>query len=209
VKAFECSLAGHVCDNALLSHDLFEGIQGRTGLVTNVILFEGYPPHYLAYARRLHRWIRGDWQLLPWLLPKVPHEGDGRIPNRLSVLDRWKILNNLLRSLLPPTMLALLLAGWLWLPGSVLVWTLVGIVPPVVPLILRIANSLAQAFRGRSLRNDAPSLRMGIGRWLLALVFLPHETILALGAIASTLVRLTITRKQNWPCCGIKWAEGS
>ncbi|NIV32466.1 MAG: cellobiose phosphorylase, partial [Anaerolineae bacterium] len=83
VAAFERSLAGRVPQNALLSHDLFEGIHGRAGLCTDVTLFEDYPSHYLAYALRQHRWIRGDWQLLPWLLPKVPSADGTKIPNDL------------------------------------------------------------------------------------------------------------------------------
>lgn len=196
VETFERSLAGRVHENTLLSHDLFEGIQGRTGLVTDVILFEEYPPHFLAYARRLHRWVRGDWQLLPWLLSKVPHVGEGKIPNNLSLLDRWKILNNLSRSMLAPAMLLFLIAGWLWFPGSASVWTLVGVLPPAVPLILHIGNILAHGRRSVSLRRDAPSLRTDAGRWLLELAFLPYVTLLVLDAITSTLVRLTITRKR-------------
>src|SRR5574341_1282082 len=82
VDAFERSLAGHMPENALLSHDLIEGIYGRVGLVTDIVLFEDYPPHYFVYIRRSRRWIRGDWQLLPWLLPRVPSVEKGTIPNR-------------------------------------------------------------------------------------------------------------------------------
>ena len=71
VDAFESSLAGRVPENTLLSHDLFEGIHARVGLVTDIVLYEDYPPTYLAHMRRLHRWTRGDWQLLPWLLPRA------------------------------------------------------------------------------------------------------------------------------------------
>jgi len=196
VAAFERSLVGRVRDNTLLSHDLFEGIQGRTGLVTDVVLFEDYPPHYLAYSRRLHRWTRGDWQLLPWLVPEVPDAGNGKMPSGLSVLDRWKILNNLSRSLLAPAMLAFLVSAWVWLPGSALVWTLAGVVAPAVPLLLRIASGLTQRLRGTPRGSEASSLQADVGRWLLALTFLPYETLLVLDAIASTLVRLTITRKR-------------
>ncbi len=118
VAAFRRSLAGRVPENALLSHDLFEGIVGRAGLVADVVVLENYPEQYLASTARQHRWMRGDWQLLPWLLPWVPAETGGRVPNDLSTLDRWKILDNLRRSLLSPSLLALLVVGWLWLPGS-------------------------------------------------------------------------------------------
>ena len=195
VAAFERSLAGRVPDNALLSHDLFEGIHGRAGLVTDVALFEDYPPSYLTYTRRSHRWVRGDWQLLPWLLPQVPYAGKGKIPNRLSALDRWKILDNLRRGLLTPALLALLVAGWLWLPGSTVVWTLVGLLALAVPVFTSVVTVLRQGLRRVSLTGTLQSVRMAALRWLLALVFLPYETLIIIDAIASTLVRLIITRK--------------
>ncbi len=196
VVAFERCLAGRVPDNALLSHDLFEGMHGRVGLVTDVILFEDYPPYYLAYARRLHRWVRGDWQLLPWLLPRVSHAGEGKIPNELSVLDRWKILDNLRRSLLAPALLALLMAGWWWLPGSALVWTLAALAMSSTPFFTSGVTALAQRLRGTSLRVAAPSLWSEACRCLLSLTFLLCETLFVLDAIASTLVRLLVTHRR-------------
>ncbi len=195
VAAFERSLAGRVPDNALLSHDLFEGIHGRAGLVTDVLLFEDYPTHYLAYTDRLHRWVRGDWQLLPWLLPRVPRADGGTMPNDLSVLDRWKILDNLRRSLLMPALLALLIAGWLWLPGSALLWTLAGLLALAVPLITGTITGVAQRLVGRVSAGTTQLVR-GVTRWLLALVFLPYATLIMIDAIAATLVRLTITRQR-------------
>lgn len=196
VAAFERSLAGRVPDNALLSHDLFEGIHGRAGLVTDVTLFEDYPPDYLSYAHRLHRWVRGDWQLLPWLLPRVPSASGGKIPNRLSTLDRWKILDNLRRSLLAPALMALLIAGWLWLPGSALMWTLTVLVTYAIPLATSVITELVQRSQDASLSNSVPALRVEVVRWLLALVFLPHSTLITLDAILTTLIRLIITRKR-------------
>ena len=196
VGAFERSLAGRAPENALLSHDLFEGIHGRAGLVTDVTLFEDYPPSYLTYARRLHRWARGDWQLLPWLLPKVPHAGEGKIANDLSTLDRWKILDNLRRSLLVPALLALLIAGWLGLPGSAFVWTLATLTTSAMPLIVDIGIGTAQRLGRGSMGSGMRSLLPQIARWLLRLAFLPYETLLIVDAIASTIVRLTITRKR-------------
>ncbi|MEI2708626.1 MAG: hypothetical protein V9E96_06350 [Chitinophagaceae bacterium] len=109
----------------MLSHDLFEGIYGRAALVTDITLYEEYPSRYLVYARRLRRWIRGDWQLLPWLFPVV-HTQSGTARNRLSVINLWKIFDNLRRSLLPPTLLTAarcgLAASCLAHPGSGLFW---------------------------------------------------------------------------------------
>lgn len=194
VAAFERSLAGRVPDNTLLSHDLFEGVHGRAGLVTDITLFEEYPPNYLTYAHRLHRWARGDWQLLPWLLPDVPHTGKGKVPNVLSTLDRWKILDNLRRSLLAPAMLAWLIAGWFWLPGSTPVWTLAALFVSAAPLITRVGMGALQSMLPGS--GGAPSHRAQAIRWLLSVIFLPYEALLMVDAIAATLVRITITHKR-------------
>jgi cyclic beta-1,2-glucan synthetase len=190
VAAFERSLRGRAPENRLLSHDLFEGVHGRAALVSDVVLLEDYPPHYLIHTRRLHRWIRGDWQLLPWLMPAVPCEDGGSAPNPLSVLDRWKILDNLRRSLVAPALLALLVAGWLGLPGSAAVWTLFVLLVSAVPFITGALNQTFQLLRGGSGKTISRQLGLDMLRWLLSLVFLPHEAILALDAIITTLLRL-------------------
>ena len=141
VAVFERSLAGQVRQNTLLSHDLFEGIYGRAALVTDVILYEEYPSRYLVYARRLSRWIRGDWQLLPWLFPVV-HTQNGMARNRLAMIDLWKIFDNIRRSLVPPTLLALLVAGWLFLPGSPLVWTVLVLLPSILPIVAQTLENI-------------------------------------------------------------------
>jgi len=196
LAAFQRSLAGRVPENALLSHDLLESVVGRAGLVSDVTLLEDFPDQYLAYEERLHRWIRGDWQLLPWLLAQVPLEAGGGIPNYLSALDRWKIFDNLRRSLLAPSMLALLLAGWLWLPGPASVWTGLAILAPAASLLAGIA--LEVRYRGPT----DPSLQVlrplgtDLLRWSFALIFLPFEALLALDAIGITLIRLTLTHRR-------------
>lgn len=196
VDAFERSLRGRVPENALLSHDLFEGIHGRAALVTDVVLFEDYPPGYLSYARRKHRWVRGDWQILPWLFPRVPHAGEGAIPNRLSILDRWKILDNLRRSLRAPALLVVLLAGWFFLPGSPLVWTLMALGASALPLVTGAVTEIARRLQGGAHTGGGPKLGTEAARWLLSLTFLPYETILMIDAIATTLVRLLISGRR-------------
>lgn len=196
VTAFERCLARRVPDNALLSHDLFEGIHGRAGLVTDITLLEDFPPNYYIYIQRLHRWIRGDWQLLPWLLSNVPYADGGRRSSDLSALDRWKIIDNLRRSLIMPSLLALLISGWLWLPGSAFIWSLVGVLTPAVPLITSLVSAVVEGVWDRSLTGVLQSIRSIALRWLLAIAFLPHEALLALDAIGATLVRLVITRKR-------------
>ncbi|HEX6384833.1 MAG TPA: glucoamylase family protein [Anaerolineae bacterium] len=194
VDAFERSLRGRVPENTLLSHDLFEGIHGRVGLVTDVVLYEDYPSHYLVNVRRSHRWVRGDWQLLPWLLPWIPGAG-GWTRNELDSIDRWKIADNLRRSLLPPALLLLFAAGWIWLPGSPLVWTIFGVLTPAVSVVTSIISGLIQSLSTASLRQIVRPVRDSIVRWLLFLAFLPYETLLTLDAVAVTLMRVLFTRK--------------
>ncbi len=196
LDAFERSLEGRVPENALLSHDLFEGVHGRAALVSDVVVLEDYPPTYLSYAHRKHRWVRGDWQLLPWLMPRVPWTGEGRIPNRLSALDRWKVFDNLRRSLRAPAILALLVAGWLCLPGSAGVWTLLGVLTTGLPVVTGAMTELARRLRGGRQAGSGRGLETELARWLLSLAFLPYESILMLDAIGTTLIRLTISHKR-------------
>ena len=196
VAAFERSLAGRVPENSLLSHDLFEGIHGRVGLVTDIVLFEDYPPNYLVQVHRSHRWVRGDWQLLPWLLPRVPAAGGGKKRNDLSLIDRWKIADNLRRSLVALGLLALFVAGWLWLPGSPLFWTMAGLLLSAVPLLTAIIGELAGLLiENNSVGSVLQSIRNATLRWLLELAFLPYETVVMLDAIGRTLWRLLVSRK--------------
>ncbi|MCA9873006.1 MAG: hypothetical protein KC441_05110, partial [Anaerolineales bacterium] len=194
VDAFECSLAGRVPENALLSHDLFEGVQGRAGLVTDTVLYEDFPPHYLIHVRRSHRWIRGDWQLLPWLWFTVP-TAVGRRRNILSLLSRWKIFDNLRRSLVAPLLLLFFVAGWLWLPGSPVVWTFIGLLLTAVSLLTAVAIAIMRGLGGATWRDVRRPIRDGAIRWLLQIAFLPYETLLHLDAIIVTLGRLFITRR--------------
>lgn len=199
VDAFERSLAGRAPENALLSHDLFEGIHGRAGLVTDIVLYEDYPPHYLVYVLRAHRWVRGDWQLLPWLGRVVP-AAHGIIPNDLALIDRWKLLDNLRRSLLAPALLVLFVAGWTLLPGAPLVWTLLGALTPGLPLLIAALRGLWQLIwstdRPGAWRRMQNALTDGAIRWLLFLAFLPYEALLFGDAIGATLVRLYIRRRK-------------
>ncbi|MEW5827537.1 MAG: glucoamylase family protein [Chloroflexota bacterium] len=195
VAAFERSTRNRAPGNAILSHDLFEGLCGRCGLATDIVLFEDYPPHYLAFADRMHRWARGDWQLLPWLLPRVPRGSGNSVPNPFTLLDRWKILDNLRRSLLTPGILALLACGWFLLPGPALAWTLAALLPLILILTINLLSNL------RAPEPDEPSgavsqpFRQSLLRAILEVVFMPHEALVVTDAILTTLARVFVTRK--------------
>ena len=112
VDVFERALKNRLPDDLILSHDLIEGCHVRSGLLTDVALSEGFPSEYLADVKRRHRWIRGDWQIAQWILPRVPAYDGKSHPNPLSALSRWKIFDNLRRSLVPFSLLLLLTLGW-------------------------------------------------------------------------------------------------
>ncbi len=196
VQAFQKSLHDKIPENRLLSHDLFEGMQGRCGLVTDVVLFEDYPPHYLVYTDRLHRWVRGDWQLLPWLWNRVPHRTKGKARNTLSVIDRWKLYDNLRRSLLPPAVLTLLISGMLFLPGAGLAWVVCALSPYLMPIVTNFIGELRRSFSRQHSTVVTRPLRLAALRSLFEVIFLPHESLIILDAILTTLVRLFITHKR-------------
>jgi cyclic beta-1,2-glucan synthetase len=194
VQAFERSLRDRVPENALLSHDLFEGVHGRAALVTDVSVIEEYPSHPVSFMWRLHRWVRGDWQLLPWLMPVVPTRG-GRARNRLSLLDRWKIFDNLRRSLLVTSLALLTVVGWWWLPGGwwwSLVPVLVLAIPSVVPAV---AGARLPRWRQAPFRRSLMRTGWGLSRALTDVVFLPWQAWIECDAILRTIYRLVVSRR--------------
>lgn len=195
VDAFQRSLYDRVPENHLLSHDLFEALHGSCGLVTDIVLFEDYPPHYIAYTDRLNRWVRGDWQLLPWLGRWVPLRSGGKSRNPLSVLDRWKIFDNLRRSLLAPASVILLVLAWLYLPGSNITWTIFALTPLLMPIIVNDLSGLHQGTRDQPSNSVSRSNRTAALRSLFEIVFLPHESLIYVDAVMTSLARMYITHR--------------
>src|SRR6185295_17220087 len=118
VDAFQRALADRVPENALLSHDLFECLFARAALVTDIELLDEYPASYEAFAKRLHRWTRGDWQIVHWLFPRVPNASGQKVRNSLPLIARWKIFDNLRRSLVAPSLFLWLVAACTIFPRS-------------------------------------------------------------------------------------------
>ncbi len=116
VDAFQRAMNGRFPENTILSHDLLESCHARSALISDVEFYEDYPSRYHVDVDRRHRWMRGDWQIAQWLLPGVPGEQPGIIPNQLSGLSRWKIFDNLRRSLVPVAMMGFILGGCLLVP---------------------------------------------------------------------------------------------
>ena len=164
----------------LLSHDLLEGSYVRVGLATDIELLDVFPSSYIAWWNRQHRWIRGDWQIIDWLKPRVP-VGGGRVePNPLSAFNRWKIFDNLRRSLVPPATVGLLLTGWLITPAPML-WS--GIIAGL--MFWSVLNSLLALL----FHPPPPGTRFWreprdrLLRAVFAIIFLPDYAGMALDAI--------------------------
>jgi cyclic beta-1,2-glucan synthetase len=184
--------------NALLSHDLIEGAYARAGLATDIIVIEDYPSHFSAYGRRKHRWLRGDWQIVQWLTDRVPDESGGRVPNPISLVSRWKILDNLRRSLVEPATFVLLLYGWLVM-GHPVWWTLATIGILFVPAWVEFGFGLARAvaaLQPRIARDALSNLFSANLTVLLTLSLLGHQTLLSLDAVVRALVRHLVTRER-------------
>ena len=182
--------------NSLLSHDLIEGAYARAGLATDVEIIDDYPSHYSAYSRRLHRWVRGDWQIAQWIFSRVPDEAGKWGPNPITAISRWKIVDNLRRSLVDPFLLILFVVGWFWLPGGPLYWTIVPLILLIIPAAVQFCFGLGRAMTS-GYKGQAAEAFAGLGHTLLLtflrLVFLAHQTLLAIDAIVRSLVRRFIT----------------
>ncbi len=199
IDAFEAALAGKVPENALLSHDLFEGIFARVALATDVELFEEFPPRYEVIAARQDRWARGDWQLLPWLFGRGYPRAEKHIRVRIPTIGRWKIFDNLRRTLLAPAAFLTLVLAWWLKPASPWIWTGFILATVAIPALLPFFMGLNPPRRGISLRSHfrgvLGDLGLGAAQTGLAFTFLAYQAWLMSVAILRTLGRLVLTRR--------------
>jgi len=205
VDAFRQAVDGRFPENLILSHDLLESGYARSALVTDVELIEELPASYAMEASRRHRWIRGDWQLAGWLLPRVPGPPGSkgskptRQPNPLSALSVWKLFDNLRRSLVAPSLLALLAGGWLFGPGPAWFWTLLVAAIVLVPTLLGTAIEFIRKPQERDwqvhLLLTGRSAARPTALALLTLVMLPYDAVICLDAILCSGVRMLFTRR--------------
>jgi len=199
IDAFEAALEGRIPENALLSHDLFEGLFARAGLLTDVDLFEEFPSNYEMAARRQHRWVRGDWQLLPWILGLARNAAGRRIKTRIPAQARWKMVDNLRRSLVAPSSFLLGVAAWTLTNVPALLWTGLFIGSVAVPACIPVLDGLIPRRGGISKRNHLRAVLddifVALSQTSLAITLLPHQAWLMVDAIVRTLGRLYFTRR--------------
>ncbi len=219
LRMFELCLDEAFPENRILSHDLIEGCHCRVALVSDIEVFDGFPSRYDADTKRNHRWVRGDWQIAAWLFNRVPSiKGIQR--NQLSLLSRWKILDNLRRSLLAPTLLGFLLLNWLWLPDWGLEASVIAALVLSFPLWVQAITGLIclsphQQIRAQ-LRSYVSDLLRQAERVIYSAMFLPHKAWLMTDAVGRTLFRLLVSKKNllEWETSAatdsrLKYAHGA
>ena len=198
LRAFHAAAGERFPDNSILSHDLIEGEHARTGLLTSIELVEDYPATYQAFAKRKHRWVRGDWQLLPWLFWRPPAP-DGHVRNPLSALSRWKLFDNLRRSLFEISVVLILVAGWLFVANPV-AWTVAILVllqlPEYVNIVLTALKTPERQFLPAFLRHLGARFAHSHVHTAINLILIPHQAFLMGDAILRTLVRRFITQRR-------------
>ena len=199
IDSFEAALEGEIPEDSVLSHDLLEGIFARAGLTSDVEVVEEFPSRYEVAAARQHRWVRGDWQLLPWIFGFRHKARDGSRKAPLPLMGRWKLLDNLRRSLSAPAALLAILIGWLLPMTAAEIWTTYILLTIVLPPLLPGIDGIVPHRAGVSLRNHLRTLRgdfaLGLLQSAFLVTFLAHQAWLMVDAVGRTLFRLFIRRR--------------
>jgi len=196
---FQKSLRDAVPDNTVLSHDLLEGCYVRVGLATDLELVDGYPAKYNSFMMRLHRWVRGDWQIIRWILPSIRNRKGELVPNPISALSKWKIIDNLRRSLVPPFLMAVFFLALTVLPGSIAFWLGAVVVTAGFPFVLELYDFFLRKHYKTEWEKRHGNMIFGVKgslyQSLLTIVFLPYHAYLMGDAIFRTLYRVFVSRK--------------
>ncbi|TFW17757.1 cyclic beta 1-2 glucan synthetase, partial [Duganella callida] len=199
VDVFEQVLGGRLPENKILSHDLLEGCYLRAGLLSDEQLYEAYPATYSEDVTRRQRWIRGDWQLIGWLFGRVLGGNGKREKNPLSLLSRWKLFDNLRRSLTAPALVLSLITAWRSLPDP-WVWTgfvlAVIFLPPLVSMVYDLVHRPQDTLWSQHIRASLRRSGLHFSHAILMLVFLPYEAYFSMDAILRSTWRLTISHRR-------------
>ena len=200
VRTFQQVLEHRFPCNTILSHDMIEGAYARAGLLSDVEVVDDYPSHMTAFSRRKHRWVRGDWQIIFWLLPRVPDFFGKMARNPLSIISRWKILDNLRRSLTEMAMFVMLLSGWLFFPKQALYWTVVTLgmlmLPTYTQFALTIARARSALFTSAFWENLAADFAVSQANLFMRVACLCHQSLITIDAVVRSIVRMTVTHER-------------
>ena len=199
IDAFEAALAGRVPDSTMLSHDLFEGIFTRAALISDIEVVEEFPARYDVDIQRHHRWARGDWQLLPWIFGRGPSQRGSSVPRALPAIGRWKMIDNLRRTLSAPVLVTAMLGSWGLSLRDASVCTLFLLLTILLPTLLPVAGALMPRRAGisydRHFRALSADFTLALKQFFLRVAFLAHQSIVMIDAIGRTLYRLGVSRR--------------
>ena len=199
LRVFQAVLKETIPENAILSHDLLEGSYARTALVSDLKLIDSFPSGYNAFSARLHRWVRGDWQLLPFLFATVFDHDQIKIANPLSLLSKWKMFDNLRKSLVAPSLMILTALSFSVLPGSITFWLGILFISADFPLVMAAVKLLFSPWvqNGKTKRHmpQLMGFKAAFLQGLLTLTLLPYQASLMMNAIIVTLIRILFTKR--------------
>ena len=199
VDSFEAALAGRIPENTLLSHDLLEGIFARAGLVSDIEVIDEFPARYDVAVARQHRWARGDWQLLPWILGRAWKANGNPRHRAIPLVGRWKMIDNLRRSLSAPAALLALVAGWTLPPAEAALWSafIVATIatPALLPFLTGIVPRQVGLVKHIHLRAVGAELALALAQITLLVTFLADQAWAMSDAILRTLFRLTVSHR--------------
>lgn len=199
IDIFRKALNNAIPDNSVLSHDLLEGSFLRVGLATDIELIDNYPESYSSYILRLHRWVRGDWQLIKWLLPTIKNKSGEKIKNPLSGLSKWKIFDNLRRSMISTSLMLIFVMSIFTIPKNIFIYIGFGFLTIFLPLIMGLFEyTKFKNYRFSNQRlngNLIYGLKSMFFETLLVFLFLPYHCYMMVNAISKTLYRTLVSRR--------------
>ncbi|MBC8062787.1 MAG: cyclic beta 1-2 glucan synthetase [Clostridiaceae bacterium] len=186
IDIFNSMLKDEIPENSVLSHDLLEGCYTRTALVTDLEMIDGYPAFYNSSSMRLHRWVRGDWQLIPWILKKN---------TALNRLSKWKMIDNLRRSLLAPSIIILTILSFKVLPNGIDKWLSISFLSVLIPILFDVSDEVVSPIRGISLSGRIDNGKVVFEQVFLIFCFLPYQAYLMLNAVFKTIYRMVVSKR--------------
>ncbi len=187
VSIFNEMLKDEIPENSVLSHDMLEGCYTRAALVTDLEMIDGYPAYYNSSSMRLHRWVRGDWQLIPWIFKKN---------QAINKLSKWKMIDNLRRSMLAPSIVILTILSFKVLPDGIDKWLSISLLSIIIPILFDVSDEVVAPIRGISLSGRIDNGKIVFEQVFLIFCFLPYQAYLMLDAIFRTLYRVFISRRK-------------